>query len=118
VGSQILVVEDDPTSRVLLARMLIEMGHDVTSAATADEALRYLYTDEPYDLVLTDIVMPGMSGIELAQRTNDARPGLPLILVTGIPGALDRALNADTIVLPKPITRNRLARIIDEALEN
>jgi CheY-like chemotaxis protein len=58
--------------------MLIDMGHGVTSAASGDEALQYLYTEEQCDLVITDIAMPVMSGIELADRTNDARPGRPL----------------------------------------
>ena len=117
LGNRILVVEDDPTSRMLLAQMLVDMGNTVTSAANADEALQFLYTDESCDLVLSDVVMPGMSGIELARRTHDARPGVPFILITGIPRALDEAVEAGDLVIPKPVTRARLATVIQDALD-
>ena len=84
--ANVLLVEDDPTSRRLMAMLLSDMGYAVTSAASGDEAMRYIYSEESCDLVLTDVVMPGMSGLEFANRTRDARPGLPLLLVTGNPG--------------------------------
>ena len=114
--NRILVVEDDPTSRVLLASMLADMGYGVVSAASGDEGLRYIYSEESCDLVLSDIVMGGMSGIEFAQRTRDARPGLPFVFVTGVPGAIDGALNVGAVALPKPITRDSLCAILNDAL--
>ena len=114
--NRILLVEDDPTSRRMLATMLTDMGHGVTSAASGDEALQYLYTDEPCDLVLADIVMPGMSGIELKDRANDARPGLPLILVSGKPSAISKVLDEGGLVLPKPVTRATLTSVIEDVL--
>ena len=73
---RILLVEDDPVSRRLMATMLTDFGYVVTSAASGDEALQYLYTEETCDLVLSDIEMPGMSFVELARRAGDAQPGL------------------------------------------
>jgi CheY-like chemotaxis protein len=67
--ADILLVEDDPTSRYFMAALLSDMGYTVTSTASGDEALQFLYSEEPCDLVFADIVLPGMSGIELARRT-------------------------------------------------
>jgi len=114
--ANVLLVEDDPTSRRLMAMLLSDMGYAVTSAASGDEAMRYIYSEESCDIVLTDVVMPGMSGLEFANRTRDARPGLPLLLVTGNPDGMQAALDAGALPLPKPISRTRLAGILDDAL--
>jgi CheY-like chemotaxis protein len=115
--ANVLLVEDDATARQMLVAILSDMGYAVTSAANGDEALSYIYSEEVCDVVLTDIVMPGMSGLEFAQRTREARPGLPLVLVTGQPDAEQMAVEAGAIALPKPITRERLARILGDVLD-
>jgi len=114
----ILVVEDDPTSRRLLASLLVEMGYDVTSAAGGEEALRYLYSEQTCDAVISDMIMPGMSGIELAARARDARPGLPVVFVTGKPDALELSIRVGSLALCKPVTRERLDGILQDALES
>src|SRR5262245_47494269 len=114
--NRVLLVEDDPGSRWLLASMLADMGYGVTSVANGEEALRYLYSEEACDLILSDIVMPYMSGVQLAKQTHDARPGVPVVFVTGVPGAVDEALLVGAIPLTKPISRARLAQILDAAL--
>lgn len=116
VTNRILLVEDDAASRRLLAAMLHEMGNAVTSAASGDEALRYLYAEEGCDVVISDILMPNMSGIELARRMRDARPGLPVIFVTGEPSGIDIALDNGALALPKPVVRSTLSEVLDEAL--
>ena len=115
--ADILLVEDDPTSRYLMAALLSEMGYAVTSAASGDEALQFLYSEEPCDVVFADIVLPGMSGIELARRTRDARPGVATILVTGRSEGWRAALDAGALALPKPVSRERLSDILAEVLE-
>ena len=60
--ANVLLVEDDPTSRQFMATLLSDMGYAVTSAATGDEAMNYIYSEESCDIVLTDVVMPGMHG--------------------------------------------------------
>jgi len=112
----ILLVEDDATSRRLMTTLLMDMGYRVTSAAGADEALRFLYSEDACDLVLSDIVMPGMSGLELATRTREARPGMPLVFVTGQVAGFDSSIDAGVFALAKPIARDSLARVIDDAL--
>ena len=114
---RLLVVEDDPTSRRLLASLLVNMGYNVTSAATGEEAMSVLYSEEWCDAVLTDVVMPGISGIELANCVHDVRPEVPVVLVTGAASAIDLAANLGMLALCKPITRERLAAVLDEALD-
>jgi CheY-like chemotaxis protein len=115
--TDILLVEDDPSSRYLMAAMLSDMGHAVTSAASGDEALQFLYSGESCDVVFTDIVLPGMSGIELARRTRDARPGVATVLVTGRPEGWKAALDAGALALAKPVSRERLADVLADALQ-
>lgn len=113
----ILVVEDDPTSRMGLASLLIEMGYDVTSAADGDEALNYLYSEASCDVILSDVIMPQMSGLELAQRAREARPGIPFVFVTGKVGGVDLAANAGCFALWKPVSPERLAQVLMDALD-
>jgi len=112
----ILVVEDDPTSRHLLACLLVEMGYDVTSAANGEEALRYLYSEQSYDALVSDMIMPGISGVELAARVCEARPGLPVVFVTGKPDAIDTSIRVGSLALCKPVTRECLGAILKDAL--
>ncbi len=108
----VLVVEDDPTSRYLLANLLKDMGYAVTSAATGDEGLDYLYSDAVCDVTLVDVVMPGMSGVEFIRRSRDARPSLPSILMTGRQDGLRLALDSGAVALIKPIERQRLSAVL------
>jgi CheY-like chemotaxis protein len=115
---EILLVEDDPTSRYLMAEMLSDMGYAVTSAASGNEALQFLYSEESCDVLFADIVLPGgMSGIELAERTREARPGLPTVLVTGRTEGWKEAIDAGALALPKPVSRERLADVLADALQ-
>jgi CheY-like chemotaxis protein len=112
----LLLVDDDPTSRCLMAGLLVDMGYHVTSAAGGDEALNFLYSESACDLVLADVCMPGMSGIELARRTRDARPGMPVLFVTGRAEGIAQSLDAGVFAIRKPVSRDVLTRVIDDAL--
>ncbi|HYP54459.1 MAG TPA: response regulator [Pyrinomonadaceae bacterium] len=78
----ILIVEDDAKVRNILYDLFADW-HVCHVAATAEQALAYL-EDEPYDVVLTDISMPGLSGIELLGRVRQQHPDMPVIIVSGI----------------------------------
>lgn len=80
---RVLVVDDDPLVGAGTAMMLEEMGHGVTVASSAQEALALLAREPVPDLVVTDHVMPGMTGLELAERLRRDRPDLPVVLATG-----------------------------------
>lgn len=79
---KILVVDDDPVIGKSFDRVLSGKGYAVITAADGEEALRKLST-ENYDLVFTDIRMPGMSGLEVAERVKASQPWLPVVIVTG-----------------------------------
>jgi CheY-like chemotaxis protein len=79
---RILVVDDDPVIGKSFNRVLSGKGYAVITAASGEEALRKLST-ETYDVVFTDIKMPGMSGLEVAERVKASQPWLPVVIVTG-----------------------------------
>ena len=79
---KILVVDDDPVVGKSFDRVLTGKGYAVITAADGEEALRKL-SAENYDLVFTDIRMPGMSGLDVAERVKASQPWLPVVIVTG-----------------------------------
>jgi CheY-like chemotaxis protein len=79
---KILVVDDDPVVGKSFERVLGGKGYAVITAANGEEALKKLSTEE-YDLLYTDIKMPGMSGIEVAERVKANQPWLPVVIITG-----------------------------------
>jgi len=87
-GGRILVVDDDPVNRDLLTRRLEREGHSVQNAPDGAEALRAL-AEGGFDLVLLDVLMPGMSGLEVLRAIRRERPlaGLPVILATALDGS-------------------------------
>ena len=101
---RILLAEDDDSLRGFLTRALERAGYEVTSCADGEEAAAVL--DENWDLLLTDIVMPGMDGIEVARLAAARHPGRRIMFITGFAAVAlsvgDRAL-AGAKVLSKPI---------------
>ena len=79
---KVLVVDDDPVVGKSIDRILSSRGYAVISAAGGEEAMERL-ASEDYDVVYTDIKMPGMSGLEVARHIKESRPWLPVVIVTG-----------------------------------
>ena len=79
---RVLVVDDDPVVARSFDRVLTGKGYAVITAPNGEEALRKL-RDEKYDVVFTDIRMPGMSGLEMAEQVKARQPWLPVVIVTG-----------------------------------
>jgi len=116
---RILVVDDDERILKVLVEMLGELGYAVEPFNTAEVALDHLHkSSRPYDLVITDLEMPGMAGIEFARRVKDLRSNLPILLCTGFLEPAD-GKHADiiTAVIKKPFYREDLARIVRNALD-
>lgn len=80
--ARILLAEDDDQLRVFLARGLQRAGHAVESASDGALALR-MAKRENFDLLLADVVMPGLDGIELARKVADCQPGIRIMFITG-----------------------------------
>ena len=79
---KVLVVDDDPAVRKSIDRVLSSKGYAVITAENGEEALRKL-NEEKYDLVYTDIRMPGMSGLDVAEQVKASRPWTPVVIITG-----------------------------------
>jgi two-component system cell cycle response regulator CpdR len=110
--SRILLAEDDDSLRGFLARALERAGYDVVACADGDEAAARL--DESWDLLLTDIVMPGLDGIEVARQAAARHPGLRIMFITGFAAvalAAGDAAPPGAKVLSKPI---HLREIVSE----
>jgi two-component system cell cycle response regulator CpdR len=115
---RILLAEDDDSMRTFIERALKKAGYKVRSFANGQEAYERL-REEPFALLLTDIVMPQMDGIELARRAAEIDPHLKIMFITGFAAVtLNTATKAiqDAQVLSKPFHLKDLVREIDRLL--
>jgi CheY-like chemotaxis protein len=117
--ARILVVEDERPVRETLVQGLAREGYAVSAARDAGEALAVL-GGEPIDLVVTDLVLPGGSGLEIARTVKRRQPGAAVVLVTGWPGQVDAATltshGVDAIV-EKPVGLETLRGTISALIE-
>jgi two-component system cell cycle response regulator CpdR len=116
--SRILLAEDDESMRGFLVRALKKAGYEVIDFANGEEAYERLKT-EPFTLLLTDIVMPKMDGIELARRASELDPELKIMFITGFAAVVlnnDVAAPKDARVLSKPFHLKDLVREVDRLL--
>jgi two-component system, cell cycle sensor histidine kinase and response regulator CckA len=116
----ILLVEDEPSLRKLTRSTLVESGYTVLEAADAPEALEIVRrSDFPLDLLLTDIVMPGMNGPELAAQLSPRCPGMKVLFMSGYTDgavATHGVLKPGVKILRKPFSRVTLAKYVAEVL--
>lgn len=116
--ARILVAEDETAVREFVIRALTHGGHEVSAVEDGQLALRAL-TRERFDLLLTDIVMPGMDGIALALKAAKDWPAMPIVMMTGFAAERQRAHNLDALinrVIAKPFTLADLIAAVNEAL--
>jgi two-component system, cell cycle response regulator CpdR len=116
--SRILLAEDDESMRGFLVRALKKAGYEVIDFANGEEAYERLKS-EPFTLLLTDIVMPKMDGIELARRASELDPDLKIMFITGFAAVTlnnDIAAPKDARVLSKPFHLKDLVREVDRLL--
>jgi len=112
---RVLAVEDEPEVLDLLRAMLAHAGHAVITAASGREALA-LFAGENVDLVITDLGMPGMTGLALAAELKQQR-AVPIVLLTGWADELNRASTPNVdLLLAKPFTRDRLFEAMARAV--
>ena len=116
--SRILLAEDDHDMRRFLAKALQNAGHDVVAFDNGRSAYERI-REEPFTLLLTDIVMPEMDGIELARRATELDPDLKVMFITGFAAvALNPDSNAptDAKVLSKPFHLKDLVNEVEKLL--
>lgn len=114
---RILMVEDDDSVAQLVEEMLRELGYEVLRTGDALAALEVLRKDGAFDLVFSDMVMPGdIGGLDLARDISRLRPSLPVVLTTGYSAAAAAATNEGRRVLVKPYRIEALAAELDTVL--
>jgi DNA-binding response OmpR family regulator len=117
--SKLLIVDDDKETQSMLKDYLIKKGYEVFSASDGLESLKLFETEEPgFDLVITDLVMPNISGVGLIAIIKKKFPGLPVIAITGWgehPEALATEVQADQ-VLEKPFDLSALEKSLKKLL--
>jgi two-component system, chemotaxis family, chemotaxis protein CheY len=119
--ANVMVIDDDDAVRGVIAKMLERDGHTVTEVEDGKRALRY-FAGQPSDLVISDVYMPEMDGIEFLMRLREAFPETRIIMMSGggvIP--MDEVLEASTLLgavgsLQKPIDMKQLRSAVAEAL--
>jgi PAS domain S-box-containing protein len=120
-GESVLVIDDEPALRHAVARLLERLGYVPTTCAGADDALERLAHERgAFDLILTDLTMPKMNGVELAQRILEDNPSARIVIMTGY----SATWNAETLrevgirdLLNKPISTLELSRTLRAALD-
>jgi DNA-binding response OmpR family regulator len=115
---RLLVIDDDASLRQCLATFLKVAGYSVEEADSGTEGMRRLAAS-PVDLVLTDLMMPGLSGWEVAQAARILRPGLPIVLMTGRPEALNSRAHVEGLVahvLVKPFRMHEVVAVITKLI--
>ena len=120
-GSEtILLVEDEDSVRGVARRMLERSGYRVLVAANGGDALKVCEAhDQEIDLMVTDVVMPHMRGVELAQRAERVRPGLRVLFMSGYTdNAIDPSIDRSVSFLQKPFTFVELLGAVRAALED
>ncbi|HMG48417.1 MAG TPA: ATP-binding protein [Allosphingosinicella sp.] len=114
-SGRILLVEDNEEVGEFAETLLGELGHKVIRVRSGETALRAAL-DSSFDAVFTDVVMPGMSGLELAEQLAELRPQLPVILTTGYSDEIARSGAGGRPVILKPYRLETLAAAIDQGL--
>ena len=112
-GQRVLVVEDNVDVGRFATQILQDLGYETTWATNGREALEHLGADgSGFDAMFSDVVMPGMSGIELAQEVRRRMPGLPVVLTSGYSHVLAQEGSHGFELLDKPYSAEQLSRIL------
>jgi PAS domain S-box-containing protein len=115
-NATVLLVEDDDLIRIMTTEILSDIGCKVKEARTAQEALTIL-DEQPVDILLTDVGLPGVSGLQLARDVHARRPDLRVVLATGDSGVKSEAARLGAIFIVKPYTLASLRQGLEHAMK-
>jgi len=119
-GKRVLVVDDHDPTRQTISRMLEAGGFEVVQAANGTEALAHLSRESSaIDMVLSDVTMPGMTGIDLSYQIRELYPSMPVAIVSGDVSELERSIigRADVPFIKKPFHAESLFSAVKEAID-
>jgi two-component system cell cycle sensor histidine kinase/response regulator CckA len=120
-GERVLIVEDEPAVRYMMSRALKEHGFDVLEASDGSEALRLIEGADGLNLIITDVIIPGIDGTELARRASKVAPDVPILFMSGYTDhdiVRRGLLDPNQPFLQKPFTPDALVRRVAELLEH
>lgn len=118
-GQTVLIADDEEPVRRVASRLLVRNGYEVLEAANGAEALRMLVAgDGKIDILVSDIIMPEMGGLELARRVATDFPGLPVLLISGYSDSheLGQSIPAELDLLQKPFSGTELTAAVAHCL--
>lgn len=117
-GLRVLLVEDDDDNRELMAEVLSSSGHRVLAASSGQDGLKTL-AENSIDVVVTDVGMPGMGGLEMARAVKSIAPTVPVVIVTGWAERDDitraRGHEVDAVLI-KPVDPDALAAAVSDVV--
>jgi CheY-like chemotaxis protein len=116
MGLRVLIAEDDPTTLAAVAQAMGVLGYDVSRAEDGDELLQQMSEHGPFDLVVTDVSMPWMTGLQVAHSARAAGVETPIIVMTAlavIPSSV-ATLGPNALLLRKPFGLKRLQECVDQ----
>jgi CheY-like chemotaxis protein len=120
---KIMIIDDSDATRAALECILVECGHDVISVENGIVALRLLLQQGPFDLLITDIFMPEMDGIEVIEKSRELYPDMKIIAMSaggmGIKGSEMLSIASDlgaAIVVNKPFSKEEISTAVTTAL--
>ena len=116
-NGRLLYVEDNLQVADITCIMLEDVGLDIIHAISAEDALKIADDNDPFDIVLTDVVMPGLSGVQLARRLNQRWPAMPVVLMSGYSDELAAGYGSQFELLRKPFTRGILLDCLQRHLD-
>ena len=115
---RVLVVDDNPAIREGVTEMLTTLGLKAGSAVSGRAALKLCAGGCPFDVVLTDVVMGDIDGLQLAETLREAYPTVAVILMTGRDSLVDGVIDAGVVPLFKPFGALQLMRVINDVLSH
>jgi len=118
--ARILVIDDEESVRSVLSRILSQVNHQVTVAKDGGEGLQ-LFKEKEFDIVLTDLGMPDMSGWDVCKAIKKLRARIPVGMITGWGMELDQTKKEESgldFVIPKPFDFHQILKVVDETMES
>ena len=113
---RVLVVDDEPAVREAVTDMLRTLGMQAASAVSGRAALKLCAANCPFDVILSDVVMGDIGGVQLAETLREAYPSVPVVLMTGRDSLVEGVIDAGVVPLFKPFGALTLMRVINESL--
>jgi len=110
---KILILNDEESLRKMMIALLTKAGHEIEAAADGDTAMRLYCENGPYDLVLSDVLHPGIGGTELVERIRERNPAQAVAFISGILGIVELEHRPKVPVLATPFRRQQLLDFIE-----